>query len=182
MSNRQFWSFLNLEFIYSSTFGKIFYQNICDFTENPKSEYLRFLDIKKFFHFVAIFTKKSNHPQMINIRKKFVFRLFDSDNNEEVDKLEFRNFITAFLEMILTCNFENEIIQNKIKSLRMEASNIQLIEKALDQFVDEIYNNTYDGYVMTYEEWDKWISSVDGISEINEFIGKLPAVANFANK
>lgn len=133
------------------------------------------MDLKKFMQFVSIFTKKPNSNQFVyrDLRKKFVFRLFDLDNSEEIDKLEFRNFLTAFLEMILTCNFENEIIQSKIKHLRSEASNVQLIEKALDQYVEEVYNTTYDGYVMTYEEWEKWISSIEGIDEIDNFIGSL---------
>jgi Ca2+-binding EF-hand superfamily protein len=179
MSNRQFWSFLNLEFIYTTTFGKIFYQIICEFNEPTKLEYMKFLDLKKFMQFVSIFTKNlTDHlGHSLDLRKKFLFRLFDIDNSEEVDKLEFRNFLTAFLEMILTCNFENETIQNKIKHLRSEATNVQLIEKALDQYVEEVYNNTYDGYVMTYEEWEKWIVSIEGIYEINKFIGSLPSLA-----
>jgi len=176
MSNRQFWSFLNLEFIYTTTFGKLFYQNICEFNEPAKLEYLKFMDLKKFMQFVCIFTKKPKEEDspLKDLRKKFVFRLFDIDFSEEVDKLEFRNFLTAFLEMILICNFENDAIQNKIKNFRLEASNMNLIEKALDQYVEEIYNNTYDGNVMTYEEWERWIISIDGIDEIDNFIGSLP--------
>lgn len=179
MSNRQFWSFLNLEFIYTTTFGKTFYQTICEFNEPTKLEFMKFMDLKKFMQFVCIFTKKPREDEALfsDLRKKFVFRLFDIDNSEEIDKLEFRNFLTAFLEMILTCNFENETIQNKIKHLRSEATNVQLIEKALDQYVEEVYNNTYDGYVMTYEEWEKWISSIDGINEIDNFVGSLPGLA-----
>lgn len=166
-----------MEFVYNTTFGKIFYQNICEFNENAKSEYLKFLDLKKFITFVAVMTKRNNKDNTISMqefRKRFAFRLFDTDNNEEIDRLEFRNFVTAFLEMILTCNFENETIQNKIRILKQEASsNMHLVEKALDQYVDEIYNTTFDGYVMTYDEWDRWISSVDGINEINGYFREL---------
>ena len=173
MSNRQFWSVLNLEFIYSTTFGKLFYQNICELNENAKLDYLKFMDFNKFIQFVGIFTKKLPGDMSVDLRKKFVYRLFDLDNNEEIDRLEFRNFINAFLEMILLCNFENDTIQSKIKNIRMETSNIQMIEKSLDQYVDEVFTNTYDGYVMIYEEWERWISSVDGIIEIVTFQGKL---------
>lgn len=177
MSNRQFWSILNLEFIYNTTFGKLFYQTICELNENSKLDYLKFLEFNKFLQFVGIFTKKfpGNSNITIELRKKFVFRLFDLDNNEEIDKLEFRNFINAFLEMILICNFDDENIQGKINSIRKEAStNLSILEKSLDQYVEEVYSNiTYDGYVMTYEEWDRWISAVDGIIEIVTFQGRL---------
>ncbi len=175
MSNRQFWSFLNIEFIYTTSFGKMFYKVVCEYNEPTKLEHFKFVDLKKFMQFVCVFTKKpkEQHSQLSELRKRFLFKLFDLDSNEEIDRLEFRNFLTAFLEMILSCNFENEIIQNKLKNLRVEVSNIHLIEKALDQYVEEIYNNTYDGYVMTYEEWEKWISKIDGIDEIDDFIGSL---------
>jgi Ca2+-binding EF-hand superfamily protein len=179
MSNRQFWNFLNLEFVYNTTFGKIFYQNICEFNEPNKLDYLKFMDFNKFLQFICIFTKKpkeSNSP-LKEIRKKFVFRMFDNDNNQEIERLEFRNFLGSFLELIVSCNFENEILQNKIKNLKSESFNMNLIEKALDQYVEEVYNKTYDGYLMTYEEWEKWITSIDGIDEIENFIGSLPAIA-----
>jgi len=182
MSNRQFWSFLNLEFVYTTSFGKIFYKVVCEFNEPTKLEHFKFMDLKKFIQFVCVFTKKpkdENSP-LSELRKKFLFRLFDLDNSEEIDKLEFRNFLTAFLEMILTCNFENEIIQNKIKILRAEVSNINLIEKSLDQYVEEVYNNTYDGYVMTYDEWEKWISTIDGIEEIDNFVGSLTSLGQYS--
>ena len=107
MSNRQFWSYLNLEFIYKTTFGKLFYQTVCEFGENSKNDYLKFLDYDKFLQFIGIFTKifpSSKNVSTRNLRKKFVYRLFDLDNNDEIDKLEFRNFINAFIEMILICN------------------------------------------------------------------------------
>jgi hypothetical protein len=57
MSNRQFWSFLDLEFIYQTNFAKYFYKTACDFNENTKLDYLKFMDYPKFIQFVAIFTK-----------------------------------------------------------------------------------------------------------------------------
>ena len=49
MSNRQFWSYLGLEFIYKTTFGKLFYMNISNLTsegspdENSKNDYINLL-------------------------------------------------------------------------------------------------------------------------------------------
>ena len=57
MSNRQFWSFLDLEFIYNSTFAKFVYMTACEFNENSKFDYIKFMDNQKFLQFVAIFTK-----------------------------------------------------------------------------------------------------------------------------
>jgi len=57
MSPRQFWTFLDLDFIYNTTFGKAFYKNVCDFDDDSKGDYLKFLDETKFIHFIAFFTK-----------------------------------------------------------------------------------------------------------------------------
>ena len=57
MSNRQFWSFLDLEFIYNSIFAKFIYMTACEFNDNSKSDYIKFMDYQKFLQFVAIFTK-----------------------------------------------------------------------------------------------------------------------------
>ena len=57
MSPRQFWTFLDLDFIYNTTFGKKFYKSVCEFNDNSKGDYLRFLDEKKFIQFIVIMTK-----------------------------------------------------------------------------------------------------------------------------
>ncbi len=57
MSNKQFWSFLDLDFIYNTTFAKLFYKCACDFNDNTKSDHIKFMDYAKFIQFVAIFTK-----------------------------------------------------------------------------------------------------------------------------
>jgi hypothetical protein len=121
MSNRQFWSFLDLQQISNTTFAKLFYKAACDFNDNSKIDHLKFMDRYKFYQFVAIFTKtdeinknKNNFIKNDNeafgddsgskensfatyIKLKFLNSLFDVDNNEEVDRLEFRNFISSFI-------------------------------------------------------------------------------------
>ena len=174
MSNRQFWSYLGLEFIYKTTFGKLFYQVITEMGENAKNDYIKFIDFDKFLQFVGIFTKVfkiSQFGEMTkDLRKRFVYRLFDLDNNEEIDKLEFRNFTNAFIEMILLCNFQNNTIQQKIDDIIKNVPNLQNIEKSLDNYVDDVFTQvSFDGYVMTYNEWENWISGVDGIEEILSF-------------
>lgn len=57
MSPRQFWTFLDLDFIYSTTFGKAFYKTVCEFGDMSKGDYIRFLDEQKFIQFIAIITK-----------------------------------------------------------------------------------------------------------------------------
>ena len=57
MSNRQFWSFLDLQQISNTTFAKLFYKAACDFNDNSKIDHLKFMDRYKFYQFVAIFTK-----------------------------------------------------------------------------------------------------------------------------
>ncbi len=57
MSPRQFWTFLDLDFIYNTTFGKAFYKTVCEYGDESKGDYLRFLDENKFMHFIAFFTK-----------------------------------------------------------------------------------------------------------------------------
>ena len=135
MSNRQFWSFLDLQQISNTTFAKLFYKAACDFNDNSKIDHLKFMDRYKFYQFVALFTKTdeinknkknfvkndsdfgddSNSKQnsfATYIKLKFLNSLFDVDNNEEVDRLEFRNFISSFIEMILSCKFESKPIQD----------------------------------------------------------------------
>ena len=66
MSNRQFWSFLDLQQISNTTFAKLFYKAACDFNDNSKLDHLKFMDRYKFYQFVAIFTK----TDAINKNKK----------------------------------------------------------------------------------------------------------------
>ena len=65
MSNRQFWSFLDLEFIYNTTFAKYFYITACEFNEMNKLDYIKFMDYQKFLQFVAIFTKTISEGKYI---------------------------------------------------------------------------------------------------------------------
>lgn len=76
--------------------------------------------------------------------------------------------------MVLLCKFDFEPLQDKIKSLNNDSSNINLIEKALDLFVDEVFNNfSYNAECLTFEEWVKWISNIKAIEKILDFTGIL---------
>jgi hypothetical protein len=108
------------------------------------------------------------------LRLRFIFKLFDPDMSDEVDRLEFRNVITSFVEMILNCKFDNEFVQEKIRSLSLEASNVNVMEKVLDVYVDDIYNTySYSGEILTYDEWCKWLYSINAIDKILDFTGSL---------
>ena len=212
MSNRQFWSFLDLQQISNTTFAKLFYKAACDFNDNSKIDHLKFMDRYKFYQFVAIFTKtdeinknkdkfmKDNNDEVNKnksvlfkddnddnsrsnqnsfatfIKLKFLNSLFDVDNNEEVDRLEFRNFISSFIEMILSCKFESKPIQDQIENIfkvdvSTGISNIsQLMEKVLDLYVDEVFSRSYTGETLTFDEWKNWLlTDVSGINEVLEY-------------
>lgn len=176
ISNRQFWTFLDLGNIYNMTFSKSFYRTVCNFKENLKLDHLRFMDYNKFIQFVTIFTKKGkldNGETLENLRIKFIFSLFDTDNNDEIDRLEFRNLLTSFVETLLVCKFESKAIQEKIDIFLGESKNTQLIEKILDLYVDEIFTFSYNQDYLTYDEWEKWIKSIKGIDRLLNFSGFL---------
>jgi hypothetical protein len=176
MSNRQFWSFLDLEFIYNTKFAKLFYKIAAEFNDNAKLEYIKFMDYAKFFQFVAIFTKTStlDNVSIKDLRMRFIYNLFDTDGSDEVNRLEFRNIITSFTEMILVCKFDSEGINERIKNLNVEATNLNLIERVLDMYVDEVFNqHSYTGEYLTYEEWQKWLFSINGADKIIEFVGEF---------
>ena len=199
MSNRQFWSFLDLQQISNTTFAKLFYKAACDFNDNSKVDHLKFMDRYKFYQFVAIFTKtdeinknkkffvknegdfgddpnSKNNTFATLIKLRFLNSLFDVDNNEEVDRLEFRNFISSFIEMILSCKFESKPIQDQIDNIfkvdvASGISNIsQLMEKVLDLYVDEVFSRSYTGETLTFDEWKNWLlADVSGINEVLEY-------------
>ena len=199
MSNRQFWSFLDLQQISNTTFAKLFYKAACDFNDNSKVDHLKFMDRYKFYQFVAIFTKtdeinknkkffvknegdfgddpnSKNNTFATLIKLRFLNSLFDVDNNEEVDRLEFRNFISSFIEMILSCKFESKPIQDQIDNIfkvdvASGISNIsQLMAKVLDLYVDEVFSRSYTGETLTFDEWKNWLlADVSGINEVLEY-------------
>ena len=154
------------------------------------------MDKYKFYQFVAVFTKtkvlnenenyfiegvkkNENNPNSTfarDVKLKFLNTLFDVDNNEEVDRLEFRNLISSFIEMILSCKFECAPIQEQINNiLNIDTSggtnNIsQLMEKVLDLYVDEVFARSYTGETLTFDEWKKWLfDEVAGIQEILDY-------------
>ena len=103
---------------------------------------------------------------------RFFFNLFDTDGSNEITRLEFRNILTSFIEMILVCKFDSDGINERIKNLSIEAANLNLIEKVLDMYVDELFNQfSYTGESLTYEEWQKWFFSINGSEKIAEFVG-----------
>ena len=192
MSNRQFWNFLDLGQIANTTFAKLFYKAACDFNDNTKLDHLKFMDKYKFYQFIAVFTKtdvlNNNKTYFVttktqtdnnfakDVKLKFLNTLFDVDGNEEVDRLEFRNFISSFIEMILTCKFECVPIQEQINNIMnidtsAGTNNIsQLMEKVLDLYVDEVFAKSYSGEYLTFEEWKKWLfEEVAGIEEILDY-------------
>jgi hypothetical protein len=208
MSNRQFWNFLDLGQIANSTFAKLFYKAVCDFNDNTKLDHLKFMDRYKFYQFIAIFTKTNELNQNKNlffedndklsefddedklnsfasyVKLKFINSLFDVDNNDEVDRLEFRNLISSFIEMVLSCKFECGPIQEQINNiLNIDTTggnnNIsQLMEKVLDLYVDEVFSRSYTGETLTFDEWKKWL--VDEVAGINEILEYSTVIVNNA--
>lgn len=177
MSNRQFWSFLDLEFLYNTKFAKMFYKSICEFNDNSKLEYLKFMDYTKFIQFVAIFTKNTkvdNNFSLRDLRLKLLFTMFDHNNNEEVDRIDFRNVVVSFIEMILSCKFDSEGIQDKIRNLNAESTNLAIMEKVLDSYTEEVYNvYSYNGEKLTFEEWQKWLFSINGMEKVIDYTSSL---------
>ena len=178
----------------------MFYKAACDFNDNSKIDHLKFMDRYKFYQFIAVFTKtdeiNKNKKVFVKndnegfgddsdskqnsfatfIKLKFLNSLFDVDNNEEVDRLEFRNFISSFIEMVLSCKFESKLIQEQIENIfkidiASGISNIsQLMEKVLDLYVDEVFSRSYTEETLTFDEWKNWLlTDVSGINEVLEY-------------
>lgn len=167
---------MDLQNVYNTTFAKMFYKTACNFKENSKLDHLRFMDYTKFIQFVTIFTKKGkleNGETFENLRLRFIFMVFDTDGNDEVDRLEFRNVLTSFVETLILCKFESKAIQEKIDVFISESKDIQLIETILDMYVNEIYSYSYNQDYLTYDEWEKWIKGIKGIDKILSFHGFL---------
>jgi hypothetical protein len=108
------------------------------------------------------------------MRIRFIFKLFDKDNSDEIDRLEFRNLTTAFVEMILNLKFDSEFVMDKIKALNFESNNVTIMDKVLDQYVDDVYDTySYSGEILTYDEWCKWFLSISGIDKVLDYVGTL---------
>jgi hypothetical protein len=113
------------------------------------------------------------------MRMRFIFKLFDPDNSDECDRLEFRNIVTSFIEMIIHCKFDSEYIQSKINDLNNEITRKDSnMEKVLDGFVDDVYGGfSYSGEILTYDEWTKWFYSINAIDKVLDFSGSLKIVS-----
>lgn len=180
ISNRQFWTFLDLGNVYNTTFAKMVYKAACNFKDNVKQDHLKFMDYLKFIQFVTIFTKvgnvqsdsnHNNNETFEHLRLRLIFQIFDVNNTEEIDRLTFRNIITSFLEMLLICKFESKAIQEKVDILIAESKNFQIIEKILDQYCEEIFTRSFNQDYLTFDEWEKWFKSIKGIDNIIKFSG-----------
>jgi len=158
----------------------MFYKAACNFRENSKLDHLKFMDYTKFIQFVTIFTKTGylnldtkSGETLESLRLKFIFLIFDTDSSEELDRLEFRNVLTSFIEMLLICKFESKAIQEKVDIFLGESKNTQMIEKILDLYCDEIFTLSYNQDYLTYDEWEKWFKGIKGIDKILNFSGFL---------
>jgi Ca2+-binding EF-hand superfamily protein len=148
----------------------------CEFNDNNKSDYIKFMDNQKFLQFVAIFTKTVtiDNVSLRDMRIRFIFKLFDKDNNDEIDRLEFRNLTTAFVELVLNLKFDSELLMDKLKALNFESNNVTIMDKVLDQYVDDVFDTySYSGEILTYDEWCKWFFSISGIEKVLDYVGSL---------
>lgn len=196
MSNRQFWNFLDIPQIANTNFAKMFYKAACDFNDNNKLDHINFMDRYKFYQFIAIFSKTSEinkvkHLFMDNneldykdedelnsfsseVKLKFLCSLFEADKNEEIGRTSFRNFIAAFIEMIFSTKFENSFLQQQLTDLinvDISGNNlVQLLDKIIDLYVDEVFAKSFNGKSLTFDEWKKWLEDdILGIKDILKF-------------
>lgn len=194
MSNRQFWNLLDIPQIASTSFAKMFYKAACDFNDSNKLDHINFMDRFKFYQFIAIFAKSSEINKVkhlfmdaveckdedelssfaANIKLKFLCSLFEPDKNEEIGRTSFRNFIAAFVEMIFSTKFENAFLQQQLNDLihvDISGNNlVQLLDKIIDLYVDEVFAKSFNGKSLTFDEWKKWLEDdVLGIKDILKY-------------
>lgn len=165
------------QFVAVFTKTKELNENMKRLYDGDKNEFIDLDEDKK--------TGQSSSKQLENKKKtfawavklKFINSLFDSVGNEEIDRLEFRNFMSSFIEMILSSKFECGPIQEQINNILSidtsgGTSNLsQLVEKVLDLYVDEVFaHHSYNGEVLTFEEWTNWIyENIAGFEEVLDY-------------
>lgn len=181
MSIRSFWKVLGLESVADTAFGKMFYKAACNFNDNRNPNQLQFMTCDKFLQIVAVFTKKKslndNASEFFTggkveleedfyqkVRYQFLYTLFDVDNNEELNKIDFRNLISSFLEMVINGKFNNQDIDKEISKIRSAEGNgvtniAQIMEDVLDSYVENVFSDSFSGETLTFEDWKKWIDS-----------------------
>ena len=60
------------------------------------------------------------------------------------------------------------------KQLNNDTRDTFIVEKALDLYVEEIFNSySYSGEMLTFDEWEKWAKSLKGFDNILNFSGVL---------
>lgn len=128
MSSKNFFKLLSLDAVGNTAFGKIFFRTACNFNETTNPNTIILMDEIKFLQTMAIFTKPDEINKYANefcsyssdennndenkdfyntVFYRFLYNMFDIDNNNELSKIDFRNFISAFLEMCLDSQFFN---------------------------------------------------------------------------
>jgi len=66
------------------------------------------------------------------------------------------------------------VFKKKIRNLNNESSNTSVMEKVLDNYVEEVYTSfSYNGEILTFDEWQKWLFTINGIDKILDFTGIL---------
>ncbi|MCQ2818771.1 MAG: hypothetical protein MJ252_16010 [archaeon] len=178
MSIRSFWKVLGLENVAETAFGKLLYQAACNFNDNKNPNQLQFMTEDKFLQIVAIFTKKNeidynagNFFEGVDeeggarekdfykkVRFQFLYTLFDVDNNDELNKIDFRNLVSSFLEMVINGKYNNSDIDSEISKIRNAdmggVTNIsQLMEDVLDSYVENVFSDSFSGETLTIDEW-----------------------------
>lgn len=200
MSPRNFFNALSLNGLGDTEFGKIFYRNACNFREGHNPNKIVFMDENKFLQTVAILTKEKEIEQnaanfynysadIINenlsgfakmVKERFYFKLFDSENNNEVSKVEFRNIISSFLEVLVNGKYNNIYlfdfsdvdlidVYKEIENLKALDKNVinDSLEYVIDNYVDKIFADSINGEYLSFEEWKNWFESIKKESSVN---------------
>lgn len=194
MSIQGFWKVLGLESIADTSFGKIFYRAACTFSDNKNPNQVKFMTEHKFLQILALLTKKNkinsnidnlfegggnSNPEeakelYMKARYLFLFTLFDVDDSGEISKLDFRNVISSFLELVVNGKYGTKIVDETIGEIiaNKEKKNLaQFLEDVVDTYVDNTFSDySYNGEIMTYDGWKKWIDGkIVGIQKMMDF-------------
>ncbi|CAD8094551.1 unnamed protein product [Paramecium sonneborni] len=122
-----------------------------------------FLDYAKFLKAISMLSQQNDEGRL-----RFLYSMFDMNLEGSIEKDEMYNLMMMFLEGMMSINYENQDL-NDLKQ-RISESHDRQIELALEEIVNEIYqNHASKQNVLSYDDWRNWLMEQEGISEILSF-------------
>ena len=162
MAKRKLLDYFGLMELDNTKFANRFF-NVIKSSNSKIRDFSPYLNYAKFISSISLLTKGDRKDRL-----KFIYSIFDLDEDKYIEREEMLNIFMSFFEAMNRVHFQApdlDLLKTKINEAHEKH-----IKEALESIVDDIYTkHSHKPDILFYDEWQEWFLTLEGMTEVLDY-------------